>query len=294
MESNRRQFIAGGGSTLASIAALSAPAAASTHGSPQSADGDSHAYPVLGADADAPVLTVYGSFNCPYTAQFVASSLDDIVEEFVEPGRLTLEFRTLEYEADGGYWISRNGALAGQAATGVWERDADSYWDFFAELWSHMPGQVDQDTLAGLMRDAGVEGAGSVADDLESWDDELRATARAADEAGVQFTPTLVLDGDRGNRHGVLEWIERRLDDAPTDDADGADAADGTDGTREETGVPDDAGQGEDDAADGVDVRERTTTGSEETTGGTDAAAGGDSSTTDDDSDGDDVPFCPF
>lgn len=306
MESNRRQFIVGGGSTLASIAALSAPAAAGTHGSPQSADSDSHDYPVLGADADAPVLTVFGSFNCPYTAKFVENSFDDIVEEFVEPGRLTLEFRALEYEADGGYWISQNGVQAGQAATGVWERDADSYWDFFAELWSHMPGQVDADSLEGFLQDAGVEGASAIADDLDSWDGELRTTARVADETGVEYTPTLELKGDLGNRHDVIDWIEHRLDGEGGDGAEETDTADDAD-TQDEANAADDADtENEENAGDEAtqdeastgDDSERgggaTSSDGEETTGGADESADADAATDDETGQADDVQFCPF
>lgn len=210
MESNRRRFMVVGGTTLAGVAAVSGSATGDSSDAPN----PDHTYeqPTMGNNPDAPVCTVYGSHNCPYTEDLIANSFGEIIEEFVEPGRLNLQFRAMEYDSDGNPYISENGVLAGQAAEGVWDEESGRYWHFFAELWKHMPGQVDEDKLESIMQDAGVENASYIADNLDNWDPEVRENSNAAHEEGVDYSPTLELKGDLGNRKNAVEWIEQRLD----------------------------------------------------------------------------------
>lgn len=250
MQSNRRRFMVVGGTTLAGAAALSGAATGETEDAPNA--GDSYEYPTMGNDPDAPVCTVFGSHNCPYTEDLVANSFAEIIEEFVEPGRMNLTFRAMEYDSDGNPYISENGVLAGQAAEGVWEEDTDRYWQFFAKLWEHMPGQVDEDKLEEIMNDAGVENASYIADNLDNWDPDLQKTADAAESEGVSYSPTLELKGDLGNRDNVIEWIEQRLDDDGSSSNSSSDSSDTEEDTSGDSGS-DDGDSGSDDTDSGSD-----------------------------------------
>lgn len=213
MQPNRRQFIVASGVALAGTGAVSGSAAAQTSGAPAPDDPDRYDYPATTEDPETPVATVYGGFDCPYTADMVAESFDDILEEFVEPGRLTLRFRALEYDENGDPYISQDGVIAGQAAGGVWQEDPDSFWDFFAAVYDEMPGDMSESKIKRIMEDAGVSNASYIADNLENWDPELQETADNAYAEGVKWTPTIELKGDLGNREDVVEWIEARLED---------------------------------------------------------------------------------
>ena len=269
METNRRQFIVASSVALAGTGALSGVGGAETSDAPTPEDTSQYEYPTMSEDSDAPVATVYGGFDCPYTADMVAESFADIVEEFVDPGRLQLTFRALEYDENGDPYISQDGVICGQAAGGVWQEDPESFWDFFAEVWEHQPGDMSESKIEEIMKSAGVDNAEYIADNLENWDPELRETADDAQDEGVDFTPTIELKGDLGNREDVVEWIEARLDDDggqesqesedsdETDDSDsedtqeteedsGGDSADGSEQTDAST-QQDDSGGTEDD-----------------------------------------------
>lgn len=318
MQPNRRQFIVASGVALAGTGALSGAAAAETSGAPAPDDPGQYDYPTTTEDAEAPVATVYGGFDCPYTADMVEESFRDILEEFVEPGRLTLTFRALEYDENGDPYISQDGVVCGQAAGGVWQEDPDSFWDFFAEVWQHQPGDMSESKIEEIMNDAGVENAAYIADNLENWDPELRETADDAYAEGVEWTPTIELKGDLGNREDVVEWIEARLDDdgeqqeaeeseetqesdgseEDTDEDDsgsgeesgdeaGEEGTEGSDGSDAEDSEESDAGSdGEaSDDGDGTSEDERSGSGDEQS-GSSDGGSGSDESSTDESADG--------
>lgn len=279
METNRRQFIVASSVALAGTGALSGAAGADTSDAPTPEDTSQHEYPTMGENSDAPVTTVYGSFDCPYTADMVDNSFDDIVSEFVDTDRLQLTFRPLEYDENGNPYISQDGVIGGQAACGVWEEDPDSVWDFFAELWSRQPGDLSRDELEEIMNSAGVDNAGYIADNLENWDPELQETADDAWSQGVEYTPTIELKGDLGNRENVVEWIEARLDDdggqEESQDTEESDS-DGTQETEEESD------------ADSADGSEQTDAGTaqDDADSGTDGGSSGSDDSQSDDSDG--------
>lgn len=252
METNRRQFIVASSVALAGTGALSGVGGADTSDAPTPEDTSQQEYPTMGENSEAPVATVYGSFDCPYTSDMVENSFDEIVSEFVDTGRLQLTFRPLEYDESGNPYISQDGVMGGQAACGVWEEDPESVWDFFTGLWSRQPGDLSRDELEEIMNSAGVDDAGYIADNLEDWDSELRETADDAWSEGVDFTPTIELKGDLGNRQNVVEWIEARLDD---------DGGQQTEETEESTSedAQETEEESDEDASDGTEQTETTT-----------------------------------
>lgn len=300
METNRRQFIVASSVALAGTGALSGVGGADTSDAPTPEETSQHEYPTMGENSDAPVATVYGSFDCPYTADMVDNSFDEIVSEFVDTDRLQLTFRPLEYDENGNPYISQDGVMGGQAACGVWEEDPESVWDFFTELWSRQPGDLSRDELEEIMNSAGVDNAGYIADNLEDWDPELQETADDAWSEGVEYTPTIELKGDLGNRQNVVEWIEARLDDdggQQTEETEETEESD-SEGTQEteETEESDstdeseqtDSGTSQDDTEETEDGGQSTSTdsGSDDTDSGTDGGSSGTDDGQSDDSDG--------
>ena len=297
METNRRQFIVASSVALAGTGALSGVGGADTSDAPTPEDTSQHEYPTMGENSDAPVATVYGSFDCPYTADMVDNSFDEIVSEFVDTDRLQLTFRPLEYDENGNPYISQDGVMGGQAACGVWEEDPESVWDFFTELWSRQPGDLSRDELEEIMNSAGVDNAGYIADNLEDWDPELQEAADDAWSQGVEFTPTIELKGDLGNRDDVVEWIEARLDDdggqqteeseespsedtQETDETEESDSADGSEQTETSTE--------QDDTEETEDGGQSTSgdSGTDDTDSGSDGGSSGTDDSQSDDSDG--------
>jgi protein-disulfide isomerase len=146
---------------------------------------------------DAPyTLVEFADLQCPFCAQFDRAILPAVIERFVRPGRLRLEFRAVAFLGPD----SGEGAAATVAAG-----RQDRMWQF-ADLFyrnqgAENSGYVTPAFLARVARGAGL--------DLERWRGEsnspelvadLEANARAARTARIPGTPSFRL----GRTGGVL------------------------------------------------------------------------------------------
>ncbi len=233
------------GSTVLGLGVASGAASAASNASVLSG----REYPTFGTNPDAPTATIYGSFNCPFTARAVDDTLDRIVNDFVETGQLNLEWQPLEYEPTntGSPYISQNGVQAGQAALHVWNSDPDSFPAFFDRVYQSMPGQTDPNTLQNWMGDAGVS---SPTSNIGGYDSDLQSIAGGATgPVGSGPIPVIELDGDTTNPRfqSVFGWIDARVDDASGGGAQQEDDDASTSDTGGDDGSSDDGDNGDGD-----------------------------------------------
>ncbi|MFB6173767.1 MAG: DsbA family protein [Halobacteriales archaeon] len=160
-----------------------------------------HRYATAGTGS-APVVTYVGSWKCPYCAEFSLGFLRDIVEEYVEPGALSLRYRALAYASDGGPFLGPDAPRAARAGLAVWNVDPDTYWRFHEHVMANQPPEgrrwATTDRLVGFAEEAGVEGTDRIRAAVEGgrYRAAVRATARMTFEAGVEGTPALLIDGE--------------------------------------------------------------------------------------------------
>lgn len=225
----RRTFLTAVGSATAGAALFSTGTVAShstkTVLSNAPIDPVSHRmYPTMGTDDDNPTLTLYGNFKCPYTQKFVLNDFADVVDEYVEPGRLNVRFRSLVYEPDPSnpshgsswYFISNSDPDIARSAYGVWNWEDENYWSYFYSLFADLPsGLVTPRELEDRMRDDGVRNWGKIRYEVanDKYQYYLERTRRAAAALGVSGTPTVELQGDltSPNYGSLSDWIDRRL-----------------------------------------------------------------------------------
>jgi hypothetical protein len=69
-------------------------------GAPVPNDPNQFTYATMG-EGNNPTATLYGNLKFPYTKDFVLNNLEDVIREFVEPGRLDIRYRALAYEPPG-------------------------------------------------------------------------------------------------------------------------------------------------------------------------------------------------
>ena len=161
---------------------------------------DESRYAVMGTADAAVTVTYFGSWKCPYCADFSTGFLSTLVRDYVEPGKITLKFRDLAY-INGKRFLGPDAPAAGRAGLAVWNADPDSYWAYHEYVFQNQPPESKQwataDTLASFAENAGVANPSAVrtAVQEQTYEDALRATTEAAATAGVQGTPTLVIDG---------------------------------------------------------------------------------------------------
>lgn len=152
-------------------------------------------YPVMGT-ADETV-TLWGNWKCPYTREFVAGQMETLVDEFVETGDVTLEYRAVAYE-NGEPSLGPDTPRATQAGLAVWDINPEAYWSYFSYVFENQPSEdapwATMDALVRFARAADVTGVDQVrqATREKSYSRAVQATAERAPEVGVTTFPRVV------------------------------------------------------------------------------------------------------
>ncbi|WP_435153130.1 DsbA family protein [Haladaptatus sp. DFWS20] len=157
-------------------------------------------YARMGSD-DAPVTaTVYGAWKCPHTQKFVLGFLGDIVEKYVKPGDVALEFRAVAYR-DGEGFHGPDEPRAARAGLAVWNNDPESYWDYFEYMFqnrSGVDGWATTETLMRIAEKAGVENLDTIRSEIESgkYQQQIEKTMTQVQEIPISAVPRVVVDGE--------------------------------------------------------------------------------------------------
>ena len=174
--------------------------------------------------ADAPVTLVqYADFQCPYCLRYAVEREPFLVEEYVKPGLLRIEFRHLPVI----------GAESTTAARGAMCAAAqDRFWEYANRLFAIQAGAdfrrdggaFGEPALTALAGEQGLDEAAFTAcladaDTLSA----VEADQAAAREIGFQGTPSFVLNGNPLQGAPGTEDAWRALIDAALADAAGDD-----------------------------------------------------------------------
>lgn len=159
-----------------------------------------YSYAVMGS-SDAPVPIVYfGSWKCPYCADFSTGFLRDIVTDYVEAGDVTLQFRGVAYLGGSGF-LGSDAPTATRAGLSVWNHDPETYWKFHEFVLANQPPEsktwATTETMVEFAEGAGVDDVDAVRTDLENeaYEELLTRTTDDAKTAGIRGTPKLVVGG---------------------------------------------------------------------------------------------------
>ena len=159
-----------------------------------------HEYAVMGTGDASLTVTYYGSWKCPYCAQFDTGFLGDLVTDYVQPGKMALRFRALTYTTKGPF-LGPDAPNASRAGLAVWNAEPDAYWAFHHHVFANQPPEKQEwataDKLVSFAEAAGVEQTDAIrsAIDGNQYEGLLQRTSQDAGRAGVTGTPTLVVKG---------------------------------------------------------------------------------------------------
>lgn len=148
---------------------------------------------LMGED-DAPTkVVVYEDFQCPFCREFEMSSRD-FLQEYAADGDVQVEYRPFHLLANMPY-----SGRALNAFIAVLEADPRKALQLHDTLFDNQPyeqtsGSVTVDDIKGWVEDTGVSDdvVQAAGEDHQQWFDAAR---KAVDEAGVQGTPTVFVDG---------------------------------------------------------------------------------------------------
>jgi protein-disulfide isomerase len=146
--------------------------------------------------ADAPVtLEIWSDFQCPFCGSLARTYLPQLVSEFVVDGQLRMVPRDVDFVGRGDLNESTDAAVAASCAA-----EQGKYWQYHDMLlWNQIGENQGAFSEARLRQMADQVGL-----DRGSWDQcrtdprreaAVAATTAAALAAGINGTPTLVLNG---------------------------------------------------------------------------------------------------
>ncbi|NYF98339.1 DsbA family protein [Janibacter cremeus] len=147
--------------------------------------------PTAMGDVDAPlVLIEYADYRCPYCGVFNRDTLPTIVEEYVETGRIRIEWRDLPLFGE----QSSDAAVAARAAG-----KQGRFWEYHDAVYADAPEEehleVTRDKLLGWAQEVDVPDMDQFEEDLDDPRllELVRADAHEGEQVGATGTPTFVI-----------------------------------------------------------------------------------------------------
>lgn len=144
-------------------------------------------------DKDAPVVLIdYSDMRCPYCAKWITQIEPDLVKEYVEDGKLRIEFRNVVLFGE----QSKLGARAVMAAA-----EEGKGYEMMQEIFSHMPtdkrGTITSDLLHKWAKNVGIKNMDRFTSALQSdrYDAQLAADKAEANQLSFQSVPAFLING---------------------------------------------------------------------------------------------------
>jgi protein-disulfide isomerase len=158
-------------------------------------DGIPQSGTVLGDRSAPATLIEFADLQCPFCADFATGTLPAVVEDFVRPGDLALDFQALTFIGPDSEQAARMAEAAGLQ---------DRLWQFvdvfYANQGTENSGYVDEDFLTEIgSAIPGLDAEAALADSASPEVDAALAAARSsADRFGVDSTPSFVITPEGG------------------------------------------------------------------------------------------------
>jgi protein-disulfide isomerase len=213
-------LVAGGATATAGIAGATAYLNSQAEGERPGANPvDEYEYATLGSKNAGTSITYYGSYKCPFCAEFSTGLLQELIREYVDPGNLAITYRNLSY-FNGKPFLGPDAPNAGHAGLAVYNTGPASYRDFHEYVFRNQPPESQQwataDRLTMFAREAGVTEPSVVRTAIRErrYKNALQETESAANTNGLRGTPALVVDGMSFNPLSDPEQTRQIIEDA--------------------------------------------------------------------------------
>ncbi|MGI9255540.1 MAG: DsbA family protein [Salinispira sp.] len=173
--------------------------------------------PALSPDPDAPVVIVeYSDFECPFCAQFVIGAYPQIKSTYIDSGIARIVFK--DFPLDNYHPLAIPAAVA---ANCVAQELGDAAFFAYHDRLFFQQSELSESTIINWARDAGLSDEqinACIAD--PSMEDEILADRSEGSRAGIDGTPSFVINGELivgAQPYAVFKQsIERALERAQT------------------------------------------------------------------------------
>ena len=147
---------------------------------------------------NAPVRMIeFADLQCPFCRNFAVSQLPGVVQKYVRPGKVRMDFRTLAF-------IGPDSERAGRVAEAAAQQNR--LWNFadlvYLNQGEENSGYVTGDFLTAIARSAGVPNITKWNADRRSskWNSVLSQTQAEASQLAFGGTPSILVEGPGGKR----------------------------------------------------------------------------------------------
>ncbi len=143
-------------------------------------------------DPNAPVHIIeYGDFQCPYCLQFWTETEPQLIEEYVNTGKVYFEFRSFPIIGPESAWAAEGAYCAG---------DQNKFWEYHDTLFTNWTGEnVGDFTKEKLIQYAEVLGLNMAEFESclseEKYKEKVEQDQAQAEADGVHATPTFFING---------------------------------------------------------------------------------------------------
>ncbi len=154
---------------------------------------------VLGNDAATVAVVEYADYQCPFCGQFAREILPRLIEDFVEPGNITFEFRVFPF-LGGSDLTSPSNESVQAAEAAACAMDQGEFWEYNHLLFENQDGEnqgaFSDDRLQAIAGQLGLDqDAFSSCLDSSQHQQDVLDDFTATQAAGINSTPTLLING---------------------------------------------------------------------------------------------------
>ncbi|MEO8092550.1 MAG: DsbA family protein [bacterium] len=176
---------------LVLVSALGGDDSSEPGGSGPSLEGIPQQGTVLGEPGAPATLTEFADLQCPFCAEFATGAVPSLIDDYVRPGKLKLDFAVLAFLGPDSEEAARMAAAASLQ---------DRLWNFVEAFYRNQgtenSGYVDEAFLSDIAEQAGVDVEQALAElDSPEVQRVLDLSAAAAERLGVNSTPSFALGG---------------------------------------------------------------------------------------------------
>lgn len=163
-------------------------------------------------DPNAPVYIVeFGDFQCPYCLRFWSETEAQLIEEYVNTGKVYFEYRSVgEFLGPESAWAAEGAYCAG---------DQEKFWEFHDTLFTNWTGE----NVGDFTKDKLIQYAESLDLDMNEFEScitsgkheaTVEQDAADADSAGVHATPTFFINGVKVEGAQPFAIMKQYIEDA--------------------------------------------------------------------------------
>lgn len=181
-----------------------------------SRDLDLSGQPTLG-DPDAPVqLVVFEDFKCPFCRQFEENILPQLERDYIDTGKAKLTFVNFHF-------IGPDSTTAALASECAYAQNPSAFWEYKTVVYRAQGPESQQwatpARLEELASNVGDLDAAALREciDAKTYQAEVDADNEMARGAGIQSTPTLLVDGSAVASALNYDTVKTAIDQALAD-----------------------------------------------------------------------------